>query len=209
MQEMTQEQSARLLSFAEQRDVLQKEVSKLTKERDSLLAVNKELTATNSQLVSEIGENQRKAKTYVDELIESIGNTVAERINAEKELLDVVAQKVVAQRELESVTALILKIKELTDGVKAEAEEINENLRSAHGRVNQFLSTIKESADDIVASSTNVKNAAERFADTVSKEHEVVAKKSESLDKKEIMLNDRETAINELVADYKKVLNKK
>lgn len=206
MQEITQEQSARLVSFAEQRDALQKEVSEKTKERDLLLAVNKELTKTNSDLVEEIAKNQRKAQDYIDELLKGVEATVAEKMTAEKELINIVSKKDVAEKELENITSLILKIKDLTDGIKAEAEEINENLRSAHGNANRFLTTIKEGADDIVASSTNVKNAAERFADVISKEHKAVAKTQSDIDKKELMLNDRERAVNELVEDYKKTI---
>ena len=206
MQETTPEQSARLQSFAEQRDVLQGEVTSLTKEKDTLSAVNKELTQTNASLVAEIASNDNKLKNYLDGIQEQVEAAYAQKRIADNERIEAELKAKSALRELDLITALVSKLKDMTSGVENTAAEINGNLAEATGRVNVFLTRIKEASDDVVASSTNVKNAAERFADVVSKEHEAVAKKSNAIDKKEIMLNDRETAINELVSDYKKTL---
>ena len=206
MQETTPEQSARLQSFAEQRDVLQGEVTSLTKEKDTLSAVNKELTQTNASLVAEIASNDNKLKNYLDGIQEQVEAAYAQKRIADNERIEAESKAKSALRELDLIVGLVSNLKDMTSGIENTAAEVNSNLKEATGRVNVFLTQIKEASDDVVASSTNVKNAAERFADVVSKEHEAVAKKSNAIDKKEIMLNDRETAINELVSDYKKTL---
>lgn len=207
MLEITQEQAATLQSFAEQRDVLQAQITELTRERDLLQGVNKELTGTNSQLVSEIGAHKVELQEFTASVVSSVKEVSKARIAAEKELAVALVKKEVAEKELNVVLSQFSRLNEVVKAVDTEASTINGNLREAHGRVNTFLASIKEASEDIVSQSSNIKNAAENFADNVAKQHGSIAKLKSDVDKKEIMLNDRERAINELVDDYKKTLS--
>lgn len=206
MQEITQEQAARLESFAEQRDVLQNEVSSLTKERDSLLAVNKELTGSNSQLEIEIGERHAILASFTNSIIDEINGVSRELVQVNKEIAKAESKRDTVLAEIETAKTQLKNIVEIVNTIQNSVKETQDNLRGVNSQVNVYLTAIKEAADDVVAQTTNVKNAAQIFADNISKEHKHVASLKSEVDKKEIMLRDRETAINELVSDYKETL---
>ena len=128
MQETTPEQSARLQSFAEQRDVLQGEVTSLTKEKDTLSAVNKELTQTNASLVAEIASNDNKLKNYLDGIQEQVEAAYAQKRIADNERIEAESKAKSALRELDLIVGLVSNLKDMTSGVENTAAEINGNL---------------------------------------------------------------------------------
>lgn len=204
MQEITPEQSARLLSFAEQRDVLQAEVTALTATKDALQSQNQELTSSNATLANEISENERKLSEFVDRSLLDIEEIMRKKEQAVRELSAVLVEKTSAEQQLDFVLSVLEKINDKIVSIDTSAKDTLEHLSNVHGRVNGFITTIKEASEDIVTVSSNVKASIARFVDEIYTGTDKLISKIKQQDARELNLNEREAAINTLAEDYKK-----
>jgi uncharacterized coiled-coil DUF342 family protein len=203
---MTPEQVTTLKSFAEQRDVIQAEVSSLTKQRDELLAKNKELSSSNSALNSEVEIYQEQRKSVVNEIHSSTKALLEEKIKLEKDLSSIETKINESRAELAENISNIKLIKEQLSGLLEFTEEIKSSIKDSSEEVSKHIETVKKSSSDCVESVRVIKNISEVFTLEVSSVYEEIANKRSLLDKREIYLNDRQRAIDELVEDYKKTL---
>ncbi len=201
MQTTLQEQQA-LESFAEQRDLLMKEVSTLTKEKDKLNLEVKVLldsiTSTRQELdtINELIKAQLKGEGAVSEKVRATIDALkkdVEYIRKEKDAITL---------ELAERTNFLRDTSESVERIANEVKQTENALKGVYIDIHNSATWMKEAVVEIQQIVFATRENSKKFTEDFVKYEKEIADRIAYLDKKEALILARETAVDDKYRAY-------